>query len=132
MSPVRGIRGDAIRAGALLAVLVAAPAGVLAQILADDGQRPALAGLLYLAVIVGFVLGGRRAARDQRDTPLVHGAVAALLAFAAVQGLGVLRRLATGNPVSPTGIVFAALLASTCGLLGGFLAARRHPAAGSG
>ena len=125
---MKAIRGEAVRAGALVAGFVAAPAGVAAQILAEDGSRPALAGLLYLVVIVGFVLGGRRAARDQRDTPLAHGALAALLAFAVVQGIGVVRRVATGNPVNPTGIVFAALLASTCGLLGGFLAARRHPA----
>ena len=121
-----GLNGKAIRDGAITAGLIAAPAGILAQVLADGGQRRTLAGLFYLAVIVAFVLGGRRAARNQPDTPLAHGAAAALLAFVVVQGFGLLRRLATGNAISITGIVFAALLSSTCGMLGGFLAARKH------
>jgi predicted permease len=116
--------------GALVAIVIALPCGLLAQSLADgddDGSgRSAAVPVLFVMVMAAFGLGGWVAARFQRDTPQMHGAVAALAAFVVIQGVGVARRVAAGDGVNVASIVFFGLLAATCGLLGGWLARRRH------
>ena len=114
----------AVAVGAAVAMAIALPAALLAEALVDD-EESALGPPLFLLVLVGFGLGGFVAARRAPAAPLSNGAVAALAAYVIIQGVGVVRRVIADETVSPAGIVFAALLASSTGLLGAFLARRR-------
>lgn len=117
----------AVASGFGVAVLIALPAGVVAQIIADRSTtRGPAQGALFFVVLAAFTLGGFVAARPNRDTPQIHGAVAALAAFAAIQTIGVVRRLLSGDDINFGGVVFNGLLAATCGLLGGLIARRQH------
>jgi putative membrane protein (TIGR04086 family) len=103
---------------------IALPAALAAEVLVDDDDS-AFGPPLFALVLVGFGLGGFVAARRAARSPLSNGAVAALVAYVIIQGVGVVRRVIADETVSPAGIVFAALLASSTGLLGAFLANRR-------
>jgi len=114
----------AVLTGAGLALLVAVPPAVVAQVQSD---RRALEGsnwvlVLFGVILFGFLLGGFAAARRRPANPLVNGAAASFTAFALVQGYGIVRRLADGEELRWLGIVFAALLAASCGILGAIVA----------
>lgn len=114
--------------GAAVALLIAVPPAVIAQVQSD---RDALEGsnwvlVLFGVVLIAFMVGGNVAARRGGDTPLVNGAVAALVAYALVQGYGIVRRLADGDDIRWVGIVFAALLAASCGTVGAIVATMRE------
>ena len=78
-------------------------------------------------VLIGFGAGAYVAARRAVAGPLTNGALAAVTAFVVVQGVGLVRRLAAGEPISLTSIAFAALLAYSCGLIGAVIAMRQGP-----
>lgn len=118
----------AVFIGALVTLVMAVPPAVIAQVQSD---RDALEGsnwvlLLFALVLVGFMIGGGVAARRDPGNPLVNGAAAALVAFAVVQGFGIVRRLADGDDIRWLGIAFAALLAASCGTVGAILATLRE------
>lgn len=115
---------QAIAVGAAVAIAITLPAALLAEVLVDNDDST-LGPPLFLLVLVGFGLGGFMAARRAPTAPLSNGAVAALVAYVIIQGVGVVRRVIADETVSPAGIVFAALLASSTGLLGAFLARRQ-------
>lgn len=126
----------AVGAGALLAIAVALPAAIAAQVVAGDSAGPP-AVVLSVVALAGLSFGGFRAARRAPAGPLANGAVAALAAFGAIQGLGIVRRLATGDALpDPAGLAFAGLLACSCGLVGAVASRRREtverPADGRG
>lgn len=113
--------------GAVVALVIAVPPAVLAQVQSD---RDALEGsnwvlLLFGVVLVAFMVGGGVASRRGPTNALVNGAAAAILAYAVVQGYGVIRRLGDGEEVRWVGIVFAALLAASCGTVGAVIATIR-------
>ena len=117
----------AVLVGAVVSLVIAVPPAVLAQIQSD---RDALEGsnwvlVLFAVVLIAFVAGGYVAAKRTRGEPLVTGALAAVTAFVVVQGYGVVRRLADGDEIRWFGILFAALLAASCGTLGAIVAAAR-------
>jgi energy-converting hydrogenase Eha subunit H len=107
--------------GAGIALAIGVPASLLGQALtaADivDDESPWLAPFV-LAVIFGFGLGGWVARR-----PLA-GALAAVLAFAALQVIAVVRTVVAGDDVEWALVVFNAGVAGVTGALGGGLAAR--------
>lgn len=130
---VRDLNLRAVASGFAVAVVLALPAGIGAQILADsDTERGPAQGALFAAVVFAFTLGGWVAAKPNRDTPQFHGAVAAFAAFAAIQAIGVVRRLLSGDDINLGGIAFNGLLAASCGLLGGLIARRGHERSGAG
>ena len=115
----------AIRAGALVAIAVCLPLAVLAEVLAgDDDEASGVVLLLFVAVLIGFASGGYAAAQRSL-VPYTASAVAALVAFVAIQGAGVIANLARGDGVEPALIVFNGLLAYGAGLLGAAVATRR-------
>lgn len=120
----------AVVRGALVATAICLPLAIVAQQVVDPDDGTALAPLLFLAVLVGFAVGGFVAARQATGAPFTNGGVAALLAFVAIQGVALVVRLVDGDPPSATTLVFNALLAFACGLAGGALAGRA--AAGEG
>ncbi len=80
--------------------------------------------VFFIAILVGFGLGGALAARAARHLPLTHAAAAAFTAFFVVQLVGAIRRLIAGDDIGIAAIVFAAFLALSSGLLGGLIALR--------
>ncbi len=116
----------AVLLGALTASVIALPVGVLGQIVVDgDGTSSSFLAFVFLApILFAFVAGGFVAARRAASGPLTNGALAAVGAFALIQGVGVVRRLASGETVSPASLAFAAFLAYSCGLLGALGAQR--------
>lgn len=119
--------------GAVVALVIAVPPAFLAQV---ESDRDALEGsnwvlLLFALVLVAFMVGGAVAARRGRTSPLLNGTSAALLAYAVVQGYGILRRLADGDDIRWVGMLFAALLAASCGTVGAILGTLRERSARS-
>ena len=118
----------AVLVGAAVSLVIAVPPAVLAQIQSD---RDALEGsnwvlVLFAVVLIAFIAGGYVTAKRADGDPLTNGAVAALLAYVLVQGFGIIRRLADGDEIRWLGIVFAALLAASCGTVGAIVATARR------
>ncbi len=115
----------AVAAGAQLAVLVGAAAIVVAQAVTSLTDRDANL-LLYLVLLGGLVAGGRVAALRRPESPLTHGALAALAAYVVLIVVITVIRLALGREVAdPVSLVFNGLMAASAGILGGYLAVRR-------
>ncbi len=117
----------AVLVGAAVSLVIAVPPAVLAQIQYD---RDALEGsnlvlVLFAVVLIAFMAGGYVTATRARGEPLTNGAVAAMVAYLVVQGFGIIRRLDDGDEIRWVGIVFAALLAASCGTVGAVLASMR-------
>ncbi len=112
-----------VAAGALLAAAIAVPAALISRGIGSD-EDSAWMPVFFIAILVGFALGGALAARAARHLPLTHAAAAAFSAFFVVQLVGVVRRLIAGDDIAVATIVFAAFLALSSGLLGGLIALR--------
>ena len=99
--------------GAGLALAVAMPAALIAQVLdaVTDDDPGLLAYPLSLIVLGGVALGGRAVAQRTADRPIRLGALAGLLAITVVQVLGVLRRSAGGDDVAWSTVPVVTLLA---------------------
>ena len=121
--------------GAVVAVAVTLPPTIAVRLLKDgdlDGQESYLWVVPVLALLVGFALGGHRAARRRPDAPLLHAAAAAAAAFAALAAVAVARRLVNGDGLTvPLVITLLLLLQITVSLaiIGGYVAMRREAAA---
>lgn len=118
---------SAVLAGALLALAVAVPT-LLAGVVIDPDEESNLVLVLYAAVMVGFALGGWRAARRRPDTPFSNGALAALAAYAAIAVAASIIRVARGETPEAVPLVFNGFMAATFGIVGGLVASwRRFP-----
>ena len=120
--------GRAVLAGAAIALVIAVPPAVIAQVASD---RDTLAGsnwvlLLFGVILLAFATGGFVAARRRPANPLVSGAAAAFTAFALVQAYGLARRLSDGDEIRWLGILFAAMVAASCGTVGAIVASMRE------
>ena len=110
----------AVLAGARLAVIVAVPAIVLGEALGSAGA----AIPLYLVLLGGLCAGGRLAALRRPESPLTHGALAAIAAYVTLVVAIILIQLALGREVAdPVALVFNGLMAASAGMFGGYLAA---------
>jgi hypothetical protein len=127
-APWFGLRWSAIWRPALSTSVFLLPLGILQQVLVDRGTIARggsesllfFAGYLFLGAVAGF--GSARLAESQL---LQHGAAAAALAYAIVQGVGIVRHLAIGkSAISPLSFIYLALLMATCGMLGAMLERR--------
>ncbi len=115
----------AVIAGARLAVIVGAAAIALAQAITSltdsDANLP-----LYMVLLGGLGAGGRLAALRQPQSPLTHGALAALSAYVVLIVAVTAIRLALGKEVAdPVSLVFNGLMAASAGMFGGYLAVRQ-------
>jgi hypothetical protein len=118
----------ALKAGASVALLFAAPFLVAARLLGDrdDGDAAGGSSALVLALVViaifGFVVGAGVAAwRQQRGTPLSHGIIASGGTFVGVQGILVIVNLIRGADVRWFNIFFNLTVSVFAGLIGGLL-----------
>lgn len=125
-----GVRVDraAVTAGAAVAVVVGGLAVALAQAISSFGAVSADLPL-YLLLLGGLATGGWVAARRQPRSPLTHGALAAMAGLVVLALLVAGIRLVLGRrQAAPVSLVFQLLMASSAGMFGGYLAARRPPA----
>jgi putative membrane protein (TIGR04086 family) len=127
---VNRIEWPAVRAGALAGIMWCVPAALLASVLAGDGEgdTPAIVLVLYVVVLLGLAFGGWVAARRSTESPYTSGAFAALVAFVAIQAVGIVTNALRDDAVSIAGIVFNGLLAYGCGLLGAAVVVRERGA----
>jgi uncharacterized membrane protein YqgA involved in biofilm formation len=116
---------EAIRAGAMVALVFAVPLSVAGRWAADSRDDPALAVVLNLGAVVGFVLGAGCAAWVQRvGTPLSHALVTAVGTYLAAQLVFVVVRLVRGLEVRWFAVFFNLTAVLAAGLIGGFLGQR--------
>jgi hypothetical protein len=129
---VRTVEPRAVALGALTAVGIALPVGLVGQAVVESADTSSVVAFVFLVpILMAFVVGGFVAARRAGVGPLSNGALAALGAFAVIQGVGLVRRLASGESVAPASLAFAAFLAYSCGLVGALLAQRLGPRQGT-
>lgn len=115
--------GAALWRGAVTALVIVLPAGILNQVaVADDWTLVVL--LTFPAVMLGAAAGGWAVRRLSPAAPLWMSAAAAAAAYVLVQGGGAVRRLVAGESVSPVQYVFLTFLMASCGMLGGLFARR--------
>ncbi|MCU0261842.1 MAG: hypothetical protein MUE78_12550 [Ilumatobacteraceae bacterium] len=116
---------DALKAGAMVSLVFAIPFSIAARWAADSRDDTALATLLSLGAVFGFVVGGGCAAWVQRlGLPLSHGMVAAVGTYAAAQAVFIVVELVSGDEVSWFAALFNASVVAGAGLLGGFIGKR--------
>ena len=112
----------AVRQGVLTALTVALPAALLNVLLVDkEGSSSPWKFALWFVILFGGAAGGFAVLRLSKSAGLPHAASAAFWAYVIVQGIGVVRRLFSGAPISWIAFPFLALLMATCGMLGGAL-----------
>lgn len=118
----------AIAFGAVVAMGVAVPAALIGKVVSDsmgDEEPSNIVFLFFAIVLAGFVAGGFAAATRASHAPFSNGALAALTAYALVQGIALAFILLDGETVKWGQIVFNGLVANGSGMLGGLLASRR-------
>src|SRR5207253_2430516 len=106
---MRRVDTRAVGAGVLAALVLALPSGLIgALVVSDDSNNGVFA--FYLLILAGTLLGGFVAGSKRPDTPLIHGALAALVAYVIAQSVAVMIRVARDADVrSPVVYVFNAL-----------------------
>lgn len=98
--------------------MIVVPAALIAQMLRSTSVG-GLAWLFLVIVLVGFVVAGFGAGFLRSDTPMKHGAIAAICAYVCIQLFGLIWRLARGEDVNPITYPLLALMAGSFGLVGG-------------
>lgn len=118
---------QALWRGAVTALVVALPAGILNQFLVDSGEISAgspFALLFWVLILFGGAAGGWAVIRLSPAARLSYAAAAGALAYAVVQGVGVIKRLIQGDSISWLAFPLLAVLMATCAMLGGMYARR--------
>ena len=117
--------GAALRAGAGVCLVFAVPFAIAARWAAESRDDSSLATLLSLAALAGFVLGAGVAAWvQQREYPLAHGIVTALVTYVATQALLITVKGLRGGEIHWYAAIFNVAPVLGAGLIGGFLGMR--------
>lgn len=135
--PARAGRIDwrAVADGAVVIVGVTMPPVIVVRLFKDGdlpGQESNLWVIAVLAMFLGFVLGGHRAARRRLDAPMLHAAVAAASAAGVMASIVIVRRLVAGSGLTVPLVVTLLLLlqiAVSLAVIGGYAAVRREAVA---
>ena len=106
---------------ALLTALIGVGLALALRSLADLDHASQLV-IVTLSALFGFLLGGFRAGLGCPPAPLSNGAAAAALAYVPMAIVRVGQRVSDDRSVPVTGIVFAGLLATSLGMVGGLIA----------
>lgn len=122
--------------GAATSLAIAIPSLVAYRVYAsvtDIGCNSSSVWWFEVLLVIAWAVGGYLAADRELATPLVHAALAAFACYvvvgavsaAVVAGAGRARTCGNEAPIWST-LIFNALLASSCGVIGGLLAWRRR------
>ena len=121
----------AVGAGVLAALVLALPAGLVGAVVVNDESNNGVF-VFFLVIMAGMLVGGFVAGSKRPDSPMTHGAVAAVIAYAAAQTVTVIVRVVGDNKLrSPVVYVFNLLLMASLGVVGGLIAERRNARLGS-
>lgn len=113
--------------GVMTTLVVALPVAILNQLLVSGGDldaRSPVVILFWILIMFGAAGGGWAVRRLSPTAHLAWSAGAAATAYVLVQGIGVLRRLISGERINWVGYPFLALLMACCGILGAIYAGR--------
>ena len=114
----------ALKAGAMVSLVFAVPFSIASRWAADRDDS-ALATLLVIGAVLGFVLGAGCAAWVQGvGLPLTHGLVTAVGTYLAAQAVFVAIRLVSGSEVRWFALLFNLSVTVGAGLVGGVLGER--------
>ena len=121
----------AVGAGVAAALVFALPAGLIGAVVVNDESNNGVF-VFCLVIMAGMLVGGFVAGSKRPDTPLTHGALAAVLAYAGAQTVTVLVRVLGDTKLrSPVVYLFNVLLMASLGVVGGLIAERRNARLGS-
>jgi len=116
----------AVGAGVAAALVLALPAGLIGAVVVNDESNNGVF-VFFLVIMAGMLVGGFVAGSKRPDSPLTHGAIAAVLAYALAQTVTVLVRVLGDTKLrSPVVYIFNALLMASLGVVGGLVAERRN------
>jgi hypothetical protein len=119
--------------GAVTALVVALPVAVFNQLLVAAGDIESASpptALFWLLILFGAAAGGWAVLRLAPGAALANAAAAGALAYVVVQGVGIVRRLLAGEPLSWWAFPFLALLMASSAMFGGMIARRWNTQAG--
>jgi uncharacterized membrane protein YfcA len=116
---------DALRAGAIVALVFAVPLSIGARWAADSRDDSTLALWMSLGAVIGFVLGAGCAAWVQRTgLPLSHGLVTAIGTYVVAQSVFIVVRLVRDAEVNWFAALFNLSVVAGAGLVGGAIGKR--------
>jgi len=116
----------AVRLGAIAALVLAIPAGIISALVVDDDSGNG-AFVFYIVIIVGMLAGGFVAGSKRPDAPLTHGALAAATAYLIAQAVTLVVKAIDGADLrSPAVYAFNLLLMASVGIVGAVVAERRN------
>lgn len=106
-----------VRTAATGGLILIVPGAFIAALLPTDGSSIWVWPFLAL-VLIGFGVAGYVAGRLRDDTPMLHGAVSALVAFVVAQLFGLAAIASRGGSISWAAIPLTAVLAASMGVTG--------------
>jgi hypothetical protein len=116
---------QALWRGIVTGLVLVLPAAILNQYLLDEGTiepgHPATF-MFWILILLGGAAAGWATIRLAPSAQLWHAAVAGAGAYGVAQGLGVVLRLLSDEPISWLAYPFMAIMMATCGTLGGMFA----------
>lgn len=110
----------AVIVGALVSLGIIVPVALIARIVAGgDDVSSTWNNAFTVLIIVATLIGSGIAARRERETPMMHGAAAGALTYAAARVVSV---IASGDLPNVIALALAVLVFAAIGAIGGFLA----------
>lgn len=117
-SVVNSLDWTVIRTAATAGLLVIVPGAFLSSVVFSDPPA-GLAWVFFTLVLAGFGVAGYVAGRLRPDTPMLHGAISAVLAFVVAQVFGMILTFSRGGSIVWVAIPLTVLLAASFGIAGG-------------
>jgi hypothetical protein len=113
----------AVVKGIVAAAIIAVPFALLGMAASDDDSLGWAGWLSVLGILLGLVIGGFLAGRDQRvGAPLTNGIVAAVAVYVIAQGIGIVKRAVAGEDLNWAKYASSLLLSIVAGTVGALLA----------
>jgi len=113
---------DVIKQAALAGLFVLVPAIVVLTLVLDENSASIWIYIFGLILVFGFMTAGYGAGRIRSDTPMIHGAIAGLACYVAIQLFGVVSRLIRGDSINPWQYPFLAIFSAALGASGALFA----------
>ncbi|MGI9598863.1 MAG: hypothetical protein ACR2QK_22045 [Acidimicrobiales bacterium] len=115
-----------VRTAATGGLIIIVPGAFIADQLLDGSAARGWTWLFLVLVLAGFAAAGYIAGRLRTDTPMLHGATSAFVAFVVAQAFGIVVTMARGGSINWITIPLTALVAVSMGVAGALLSDRVH------